>query len=159
MAKEEIFYLTKKGLEKIKEEYEFLKKNRLSMIKETPPILHSQDLNPEYLSFRQRLDFLEKRIIRLGYILKNFKLIKKPKKEKQNIVSLGASVTLEENGCPNEFTILGSLEANPNEGKISYKSPVGKTLLGKKIGDEVIINSPIRVIYKIKKIKYNCDCL
>lgn len=159
MSKEEIFYLTKKGLEKIKEEYESLKKNRLSIIKETPPILHSQDLNPEYLSFRQRLDFLETRIIRLGYVLKNFKLIKKPKKGKQNIVSLGATVTLKENEHSNEFIILGSLEANPNEGKISYKSPVGRTLLGKKIGDEVIINSPIRVVYKIKKIKYNSDCL
>jgi transcription elongation factor GreA len=50
--------------------------------------------------------------------------------------------------------LVSTLEANPSEGKISTESPVGKALLGKKIGDEIIITSPIRVKYKIKKIKY-----
>jgi len=47
------------------------------------------------------------------------------------------------------------LESNPNEGKISSQSPVGKAILGKKIGEEVIIISPIKVVYKIKKIRYH----
>jgi len=46
------------------------------------------------------------------------------------------------------------LEANPSQGKISNESPVGKNLLGRKAGEEVVISSPIKVIYKIKKIKY-----
>jgi len=50
--------------------------------------------------------------------------------------------------------IVGTLEANPGEGKISSESPVGKSILRKKIGDEVMITSPIKVVYKIKKIKY-----
>jgi transcription elongation factor GreA len=50
--------------------------------------------------------------------------------------------------------IVGTLEANPSEGRISIESPVGKALLGKKVGDEVIITSPIKIVYKIKKIKY-----
>jgi transcription elongation factor GreA len=85
-------------------------------------------------------------------------LIRPPPKEKQNIVQLGALVTLEEkDGKINEYMIVGSLEANPNEGKISNLSPVGKAILGKKIGQEVVITSPIKIVYKIKKIKYDLD--
>jgi transcription elongation factor GreA len=51
--------------------------------------------------------------------------------------------------------IVGTLEANPSEGKISSQSPIGKVLLGHKVGDEVVITSPIKVFYKVKKIKYD----
>jgi len=150
------FYLTKEGLEKIEKECRELKEIRLAKIKgESPKIWHSEDLNPEYLSFQEDLNFLESRITELEYILKNVELIKNPPKEKQNVVDLGATVTLEEaDGQINEFMIVGTLEANPGEGKISSESPVGKAILGKKIGEEVVITSPIRVVYKIKKIKY-----
>lgn len=154
---EEKFYLTKKGLEQIKKELENLKKIKTSKIKgETPQLLHSGDVNPEYLTFREDMNFLETRIAELENILKNTILIKTPPKAKQNIVQLGATVTLEEeDGQINEFMIVGTLEANPNEGKISARSPVGRALLGRKIGDEITITSPIKVVYKIKKIKYH----
>jgi len=155
MAKK--FYLTKEGLAKIEREYQELKKIRFAKIKgESPKIWHSEDLNPEYLSFQEDLNFLESRIAELEYILKNIELIKNPPKEKQNIVDLGATVTLEEaDGQINEFMIVGTLEANPGEGKISSESPVGKSILGKKIGEEVVITSPIKVVYKVKKIRYH----
>ena len=150
------FYLTKEGLKKLKKEYETLKALKLKKIEgESPKIFHSEDINPEYLAFREDIGFLESRIAELEYILKNYEIIKAPPKEKQNVVNLGATVTLEdESGQINEFTLVGTLEANPFEGKISNESPVGKALLGKKVGDEVVITSPIRVVYKIKKIKY-----
>lgn len=154
MAKK--FYLTKKGLEKINKECQDLKKIILAKTKgESPQILHSEDLNPEYISFREDLSFLETRIAELEYILKNIELIKLPPKKKRSIVYLGATVTLQESdGQINEFTIVGTLEANPSEGKISSDSPIGKMLLEHKVNDEVIITSPIKVVYKIKKIKY-----
>jgi transcription elongation factor GreA len=153
---EKKIYLTKEGLEKLKKEYETLKALRLSKLKgETPKILHSDDVSAEYLAFKEDMDFIENRILELEYILKNFTLIRKPPKEKQDIVNIGATVTLaDEEGSINEFMLVGSLEANPSEGKISIESPVGKALLGKKIGDEIMITSPIRVVYKIKKIRY-----
>ncbi|MDI6591521.1 MAG: GreA/GreB family elongation factor [Patescibacteria group bacterium] len=156
MAEEKKFYLTKKGLEKIKKGYQTLKKLKTAKIKgEVPKILESEDLNPEYLSFQEDLSLLESRIAELEYILKNAQLITPPPKEKQNIVNLGATVTLEDSdGEINEFMIVGTLEANPNEGKISSESPVGKSLLGHKIGDKVIITSPIKIVYRIKKIRY-----
>lgn len=133
----EKFYLTKKGLEKIVKEYQDLKRIRLARAE-------GEDLN-----------FLESKIAELGYISKNAELIKLPHKEKQNVVNLGATVTLENsNGKINEFEIVGTLEANPNMGKISSESPVGKALLNHKVYDEVVINSPLKVVYKIKKIKY-----
>lgn len=149
-------YLTKEGLSKIEKEYQTLKKFRLAKIKgESPRILHSEDVDPEYLAFREDLGFLESRITDLEYVLKNTEIIKSPSKEELGIVNLGATVTLEEpDGQTNEFMIVGTLEANPSEGKISSESPIGKALLGHKIGDKIAITSPVKVIYKIKKIKY-----
>lgn len=156
MPEEKKFYLTKEGLEKIKREYKYLKELKLAKTKgeESPKILHSEDLNPEYLAFQEDISFLEARIAELENIQKNIELIRPPKKEKQNIVNLGATILVEVDGQNDEFTLVGSLEANPAIGKISNESPVGKTLLGHRTGDEVIVSSPVRTTYKIKKIKY-----
>lgn len=155
MTQEKKFYLTKKGLEEIKKEYEILKSLRLAKTKgEAPKILESEDLNPEYLSFREDLNLLETKMFELEHILKNTELIKKPSKGKQNIVGPGATVVVNIDGHKDEFTIVGIVEANPSLGKISNESPVGKALLGHKIGEEVIISSPVKTVYKIEKIKY-----
>lgn len=149
------FYLTKEGLEKVKREYKSLKELKLAKTKgESPKILHSEDLNPEYLAFQEDISFLESRIVELDNILKNVELIKPPRKEKQGIVNLGATVLVSVDGQNDEFTLVGSLEANPSLGKISNESPVGKALLGRKAGEEVIVSSPIQTTYKIKKIQY-----
>ena len=151
----EKFYLTKEGLEKLKKEYEELKKIRALKIKgEVPDILHSEEINPEYLSFQEDMSFLEGRIVELENILKNAVLIKPPPKAEQDKVALGATVLVEVNGRLDEFTIVGRLEANPSIGKISDQSPVGKALLGREVGEVVLISSPIKISYKIKKIKY-----
>lgn len=153
----EKYYLTKKGVNKVKKEYEDLKRIRMAKTKgESPQLLQSDDLNPEYIVFREDLSFLEGRLVELEHILKNIELIKLPPKNKRNIVHLGATVTLEEtDGEINEFTIVGTLEANPSEGKISSDSPIGKILLGHKLNDTVEVSSPIKVIYKLKRIKYS----
>lgn len=155
----EKFYLTKEGLEKIQKEYQELKKLKLTRTgEESPRIWYSENLNSEYLAFREDSSLLEIRLADLEYILKNIELIKIPPKEKRNIVNLGATVTLEEaDGGINEFMIVGTLEANPSAGKISSESPIGKALFGKKVGDKVTITSPIDVVYKIKKIRYQLN--
>jgi transcription elongation factor GreA len=151
------FYLTKEGLKKLQKEYQDLKKIKFAKtMGETPAALHSEDLNPEYLSFREDLSFLETRIVELTNVLKNAETIKRPRKSERDMISLGATVTLQEaDGQINEFMIVGTLEANPGEGKISSASPIGKTLLGHRKGEEVVITSPIKVVYKIKDVKYH----
>lgn len=155
MADGEKFHLTKEGLKKIKKEYEILKKLKMAKAKEeVPRILHSEDVNPEYLSFIEDFSALETKIAELEHILKNFKLIKSPPKKQKHLVNLGATVLVEIDGKEEELTIVGRLEANPAVGKISNESPVGRALLGKKVGDEVKIPNLSKPIYKIKKIKY-----
>lgn len=151
------FYLTKQGLGKIKKRYQELRKIRKSKVKdEVPQPFHSEEISSEYLLFQEDLNFLESKISRLKRVLRNARLIKLPSKKEQSIINLGAEVLLEtRNGQANKFRIVGSLEANPSLGMISDESPLGKTLLGHKIGDEVIVQTSAKTAYKIKKIRYN----
>ncbi len=156
MIKEKKFYLTKKGLGKIKKEYKTLKKLKFAKAKgESPKVLHSEELNPEYLAFQEDMSFLESRINELENVIKKAQMIKAPKKGKQKVVDLGTTVLVEVEGQKDEFTIVGSLEANPSLGKISNESPVGQALLGHRAGDTVVVSSPVQTTYKIKKIKYH----
>lgn len=155
MPEEKKYYLTKEGLIKLKAEYQHLKKMKSLKTKgELPKVWHSEDLNPEYLSFQEDMTFLEARLLELNNVFKNYQLIKPPQKAKRNIVDLGATVLVEVDDQQDEFQIVGSLEANPGVGKISNESPVGRALLGHKAGEAVTISSPAEVTYKIRKIKY-----
>ena len=150
------FYVTKKGLEKVKAEYEKLRDfKRQKTMGETPNLLHSEDANPEYLAFQEDMSLLDARLAEYENILQNAELIQKPAKEKIGVVGLGATVICEVGGEQDEFTILGSLESNPSTGKISNESPVGRALLGHKIGEVITVNSSVKVSYKILKISYH----
>lgn len=152
-----IFYITKEKLKQLQKEHKELVafERHKTMGEQAPKILESEDINPEFISFQEDMDALRSRIDFLENVFNGHELIKKPPKEKQNFVDIGAKVKLETNGKNNEFIIVGTLEANPNLGKISNDSPVGKALLGRKIGDEVAIGDSFKKIkYKIRNIKY-----
>lgn len=150
------FYLTKEGLKNIKKEYETLKVLRAAKVKgDVPSLLESEDLNPDYVAFQEDLSFLENRLVELETIIEKVSIIKKPAKPYASVIDLGATVAVDVGGHKDEFTIVGTLEASPALGRISNESPVGKALLGHKIGDEVIVSSPVKTIYKIKKIHYD----
>jgi transcription elongation factor GreA len=155
MTGEKKFYLTKEGLTKIKKEYEELKTAKFAKTAgtESPKILHSEDLSPEYLSFQEDISFLENRLAELDYILKNTEIIR-PSQNRKGVIDLGATVHVEVTGQEDQFVLVGSLEADPSVGRISNESPVGKALLGHKVGETVIISSPVKTAYKIKKIEY-----
>ena len=156
MIEEKSFYLTRQGLKKIKKEYEELKQMKLSKTKgEAPVILHSEDVNPEYLALQEDLGLLDIKLSEMETILKNANIIKNPAKNAQVSVDLGATVLVDVNGKNNEFMIVGTLEADPDRGMISNESPVGKILIGRKVGEEIAVNSPFKTTYKIKKIAYN----
>lgn len=151
-----VFYITKAKLQELKREYEELIAFEHSKIagQEAPKVLESEDVNPEFISFQEDVEALRSRIDYLEGVFDSYELIKKPSKEKQMFVDLGAKVILDIAGKKDEFMIVGTLEANPNLGKISNESPVGKALLGHKVGDEITVSSPMKTIYKIKNIKY-----
>lgn len=153
------FFITKEKLKELKKEYEELAEleRRKTMGEETPKIFESEDLNPEFISFQEDVDFLRSRIDELKNVLEHHELIKNPPKEKQNMVGIGAKVKIDVDGQKDEFIIVGTLEANPALGKISNESPVGRALLGHKVGDHVVVSSPINTTYKIKSIKYEVN--
>lgn len=151
-----VFYVTKEKLRELKKEYEELvafERNK-TVEEEAPKILESEDVNPEFISFQEDMDTLRSRIGFLEEVFDGHQIIKKPSKEKQIFVDLGAKVKVEINGKNDEFTIVGTLEANPDLGKISNESPVGKALLGRKVGEEIAIKSADKVKYKVKEIRY-----
>jgi len=146
-------YLTEEGLEKVKNELKELIQEKKKKTKDgVPEVLHSEDLNPEYLDFRQDLRLLERRIMKLDEVVKNAEIIKSPENKRK--VELGARVIIEADGQEDQFTIVGSLEADPAEGKISNESLVGRKLMGKKVGDKVTVASKVETVYEIKKIEY-----
>lgn len=150
------FYITKEKLKQLKKEHEELVvfERQKTVGVEAPKVLESEDMNPEFISYHEDMDSLRLKIEELRGILSNYELIKKPPKEKRTFVDLGARVKMDVNGKKDEFLIMGTLEANPEAGKISNESPVGKALLGHKVGDEIIVSSPQKTVYKIKSIKY-----
>tara|TARA_Y100000310_G_scaffold67752_1_gene63141 strand:- start:8690 stop:9169 length:480 start_codon:yes stop_codon:yes gene_type:complete len=151
------YYLTKKGLEKLEKEYKALLgfKKKKTTGEEVPAIWHSEEVNPEYLAFQEDMSLLDARLIEYENILKNTEVITSPAREKRSEVCLGARVTVKvDDGQIDEFEIVGTIEANPSLGRISNESPVGSAFLGKKIGEEVIVSSPQKTVYRITKIKY-----
>jgi len=153
---EKKFYLTKEGLDRIEREFNDLRNLRLTKTAgDVPKIWHSEDLNPEYLTFQEDLNLLETRITELEYVIKNCEVIKPPLKNKQDILNIGATVLVDIDGQTDEYEIVGTLEANPALGRISNESPVGRALLGHKVGEEVVVQSPLKIKYKILKIKYS----
>lgn len=150
------FYLTKQKLKELEKEYKDLVAFEKSKTigEEAPRVFESEDLNPEFLSFQEDMSFLRSRIIEIENILGNYELIKNPSNQNKNIIGLGAKVLVSVDGVKDEFVIMGTLEANPSLGRISNESPVGKALMGHKVGEEVVVSYPVKTIYKIKKIKY-----
>ena len=154
MEKKEDVYLTHEGLKKLKDEYKELTgvkrkdvTERISKAREFGDISE----NSEYDTARDEQSFLEGRIIEIEEILKHAKII--DDKAKHSVVEIGSKVKVNVGGEKDEFSIVSSVEANPAEGKISNESPVGKALLGAKVGDVVTISSTIKSTYKILEIK------
>ncbi len=152
---EKKFYLTKDSLTKIQKKYQELKKIRILKIGKESPYSFTKANNSESPCFLQDINFLEAKIAELEKILKNAVLIKKPSKKERNNINLGATVVLQgEDGRINKFVILGTIEANPDAGQISFCSPLGKALLGHKVGDQIVVVSLRSMIYKVIRIGY-----
>lgn len=148
------YYLTKQGLDNVKRELEELKNlQKNEIMSEAPAMLEGDALNPDYSFYQENIEELEKRIEELETIIKHYSIIKKPSKKEQELVCIGANLKLKDgSGKDAQFTIVGTLEANPFDGRISNESPAGLAFLGRKVGDVVTVNGG--PTYKITKIQY-----
>jgi transcription elongation factor GreA len=136
------FYLTKEGVAELEAELSELVALRGPIAERIKTAREFGDLseNAEYSSARQEQERTESRISEIDNILKNVEIIKKPKDGKK--VRLGSKVVLKNNGKTKEFQVVGTVEADPLNGKISDESPIGKALMGKKEGEQVEIKTP-----------------
>lgn len=146
-------YLTKEGHEKLQKEYEQLTKVRRREV--TQRIAKAREYgdiseNSEYDTAKEEQSFVEGRIVELQDILRNAKVI--DRSHKSGEVQIGTKVKVDVDGEGDEFIIVSSVEADPMQGKISDESPVGRALLGAKVGDVVTVSSTIKSTYKILEI-------
>ena len=144
MAK--VIKITDDGLKKLEEELEYLKtEGRADIAEKTKVARGYGDLseNSEYDEAKNEQAKIEARIVEIEAMLKNVEIIEDVKgNTKSVIVGVKVKVLDEEYGDECEYRVVGSTEADPRNGKISDESPVGKALLGKKIGEEVIVEAP-----------------
>lgn len=138
--------ITDNGLKKLQEELEFLKTEGRSDIAEKIKVARGYgDLseNSEYDEAKNEQAKIEARIVEIEAMLKNVEIISDIKgKAKTVMVGVKVKVYDEEYDEECEYRVVGSTEADPRENKISDESPVGRALLGKKVGDEVIVEAP-----------------
>lgn len=150
-------YLTYEGAKNLREELERLKgPERDELAKRLRSAIQMGDLseNADYHAAKEYQAFLEGKILDLEFVLKNAVIIEELKNDR-GVVTVGTKVTIQEADYPPEtYDIVGAMEADPKNGRISNKSPFGSALLGKKEGEEVIAETPGgQVSLKIIKIE------
>jgi transcription elongation factor GreA len=153
----ETSYLTAEGLEKLQKELSHLKSTvRDELSKRLRAAIQMGDLseNADYIQAKEEQGFLEGRIQELENHLSNVKVIEE-KERRDGKVDIGSIVTVQEGNYPEEtYYLVGPKEADPPNGRISYQSPIGKSLINHKLGDEVNIETPGgKLKLKIKKIE------
>ncbi|CFX11325.1 Transcription elongation factor GreA/GreB [Syntrophomonas zehnderi OL-4] len=150
--------LTKEGLAKLENELELLKSSRREEVAERiKQAIAFGDIteNSEYEDAKNEQAFIEGRILTLEKTLKNARLMTDDE-IRTDVVSLGAKVTLKEvkSGREVNVTLVSSVESKLKDGKISDESPVGKAVMGQRVGAQVKVEAPAGIIkYKIIKVE------
>ena len=149
-------YLTKEGLAELKKEYdELVNVKRPNVLARVTQARNMGDLseNAEYVAAREELTFIDGRIDELEIILKQAVIIR-DNATSDHAVKLGSTVTVSVNGKKEIFTVVGEWEADPENKKISHESPLGKVLLGKKVGEKAQVEAPAgKITYAVISVK------
>ncbi len=146
------YQITIEGKKELEKELVALKSRRGAVAEKISDARDFGDLseNAEYDAAREEQGLLETRIAEIEDIINNADIIKASRK---TTIDLGSRVELKTGGKAVNYIIVGPVEANPIEGKISNESPIGMALYGKKVGDSAVITTPKgSVTYKIAQI-------
>ncbi|MBN1668417.1 MAG: transcription elongation factor GreA [Anaerolineales bacterium] len=151
-------YLTKDGAERLRTELEKLKgPTRQDLARRLREAIQMGDLseNADYIAAKEEQGFLEGRIQELEYILSNAQIIAENSTGPRDTVDVGTTITIQEADFPPEvYYMVGSKEADPGNGRISNESPIGQALLGKRVGDQVKVQTPAgELVFEILKIE------
>jgi transcription elongation factor GreA len=130
-------YLTQEGADRLRAELADLKgPGRKDLAARLRIAIQQGDLseNADYIATKEEQGFLEGRILELEQILRDVLIIEERKGMREK-VEIGAHVTIQEEDFPAEiYHLVGPNEANPKEGRISFESPIGRALMGKRVG-------------------------
>jgi transcription elongation factor GreA len=155
MPKTKRTYLTADGAAKLEAELKDLKgPQREALARRLHEAIQMGDLseNADYHKAKEDQGFLEGRIQELEFILLNAEIIEKSDSPK-NIVEVNVKVTVQEDASdPEVYYLVGGKEADPRAGKISHESPIGSALMGHRVGETVVVETPGGKI-KLKIIK------
>jgi len=150
-------YLTREGLDTLEKRLKYLREVRRVEVADRlrTAMEEGGDLseNAEYEDAKNEQAFVEGEIARLERILSSAEIIAEVSSKDR--VMVGSVVTVVEKGTKEQevYHLVGSAEANPREGKISTESPLGKALMGAKVGDKVEVNAPDgKLTFSIKSI-------
>lgn len=148
-------YLTQERLDEFKVELDELKnkkRNEVAQRLKTAKEYGDLSENSEYAEAREEQASVESRIFELEELIKEAVMLKTG--EGGDVVRVGSAVTVKKGEKILTYTIVGSYEAKPEEGRISDESPLGKTFLGRKVGDIVHVATPGgSVAYEVMKIE------
>lgn len=148
-------YLTQEGLDKLKKELEYLKKEgRIEVAEELKEAISFGDLseNAAYDEAKDNQAAIEGKILDLERLISSAIVIKDS--ENKGWVQIGSYVTIKQGNDEERYHVVGEEEANPMQGMISFKSPLGSALMNKPKGAEVEIKTPKGSLkYKILKIE------
>jgi len=154
---DDVTYVTAEGLEELKRELQQLTEvRRPELARRLKEAVAMGDLreNADYHDTREQMSLLDGRIQHLETIVRNAVIIEN--NGRRDIVQIGSKVSIFEDGTDDveTYTIVGAAEANPREGRISQKSPIGSALLGHRKGDKVRVETPNgTIVFKIKSIE------
>lgn len=146
--------LTKEGLSKLQQELKELNENKkLEAVERLQKARGMGDLseNSEYTAAKEELAFVDERIQEIEEIIKHAEIVTNHANRQE--ISLGSKVTIDLNGQKETFYLVGEYEADPLKKKLSNTSPIGKALVGKRVGNTVEVDVPAgKSIYKILEI-------
>lgn len=138
--------LTPTGYQRLMAELDYLRTVRRHEVAER--LMAAREVgvwdSPEYLAAREEQAFVEGRIATLERLLAEAEVVEVPTSPAWPSVEVGSTVTVrDETGNEERYSIVGSMEAQPAEGRISNQSPVGRALLGHRVGDRVEVETPM----------------
>jgi len=151
-------YLTRAGMEKLREELEHLVNvKRPALAERLNQAIQQGDLseNADYQTAKEEQGFLEGRIRELEGMLLDAAIIDDGQGPKDQ-VGLGSRVTVVEEGEdePETFFVVGAVESDPANGRISNESPMGQALMERKVGERVTVEAPVgEMVFIIKAIE------
>lgn len=146
--------MTQEGLKRLLNQSRILEKLRSKLIKnDIQHVQRDSELDPEYAAVLEELSLIEEKANNIKDILDNCKVVSVPSSKNEK-VAIGAKVELLMDGQQRKFEIVDMASVDPDKGRISDCSPIGRVLIGKKKGEEAFVPDPLNKPVLIKNVSY-----